>query len=173
MTVQVEESYLNHLIYVSEHDELTGVLNRYGGSKRLDEIFSPYGEGFLCIVDIDHFKKINDVAGHVVGDNILKDFANCLCGVANSFVVRMGGDEFFFYVGGIDSKEVLVDEFKLLRDRVEAIDYPELGGMKVTFSLGAYYYKGGLDDVKANAYSMADGLCYDSKKHEGCSWTIK
>ena len=65
--IQVEKSYLDQLIYISEHDALTGVLNRYGLKKRIAELFNPEGEGYLCVADIDNFKTINDACGHMSG----------------------------------------------------------------------------------------------------------
>lgn len=170
--IQVEESYLNHLIYISEHDVLTGVLNRYGLKNRIHELFNPDGEGFLCVVDIDNFKTINDACGHMAGDLVLKAFGQCLCGIKNSFVARLGGDEFFVFVNGVKEKDDILTEFKALETRVNDIVIPELGDMKVTFSLGAHFFKGNIDDVKAIAYAKADRLCYESKKKCGNSVTI-
>ena len=170
--IQVEEEYLNHLIYISEHDVLTGVLNRYGLKKRIEEMFNPEGEGYLCVVDIDNFKNINDACGHMSGDMVLRAFGQCLEGIRNSFVARLGGDEFFVFIDGIKTEEEVMKEFDALKDRVNAIVIPELGDMKMTFSLGAHYFKGNFDDVKAIAYTKADKLCYESKKKEGNSVTI-
>ena len=143
--IQVEEEYLNHLIYISEHDVLTGVLNRYGLKRKIGELFNPEGEGFLCVADIDDF---------------------------NSSVARLGGDEFFVFIGGIKTEEEVMKEFEALKDRVNAISIPELGDIKITFSMGAHYFKGNIEEVKAIAYSKADKLCYESKKKEGNSVTI-
>ena len=170
--IQVEESYLNHLIYISEHDVLTGVLNRYGLKKGIHELFNPDGEGYLCVVDIDDFKAINDAYGHMTGDLVLKAFGQCLCGIRNSSVARLGGDEFFVFVNGIKEDEEIRKEIKALKDRVNAIVIPELGNLKITFSMGAHYFKGDIEEVKAIAYGKADKLCYESKKKEGNSVTI-
>ena len=172
MMIQVEESYLNHLIYISEHDVLTGVLNRYGLKKRIHELFNPDGEGYLCVVDIDDFKAINDACGHMTGDLVLKAFGQSLCGIRNSSVARLGGDEFFVFVDGIKDEEDIRNEVKALEDRVNAIEIPELGDIKITFSMGAHYFKGNIEEVKAIAYSKADKLCYESKRKEGNSVTI-
>lgn len=171
--IQVEEEYLNHLIYISEHDVLTGVLNRYGLRKRIHELFNPDGEGYLCVVDIDDFKAINDACGHMIGDLVLKAFGQCLSGIRNSSVARLGGDEFFVFVDGIREEEDIRNEFKALEDRVKAIVIPELGDIKITFSLGAHYFKGSIEEVQAIAYVKADKLCYESKKKEGNSVTIE
>ena len=170
--IQVEESYLNHLIYISEHDVLTGVLNRYGLKKRIHELFNPDGEGYLCVVDIDDFKAINDAYGHMTGDLVLKAFGQCLCGIRNSYVARLGGDEFFVFVNGIKEEEEIRKEVKVLEDKVNAIVIPEHGNLKITFSMGAHYFKGDIEEVKAIAYGKADKLCYESKKKEGNSVTI-
>ena len=170
--IQVEEEYLNHLIYISEHDVLTGVLNRYGLKKRISELFNPGGEGFLCVADIDDFKTINDACGHMTGDLVLRAFGKCLTEIKNSSVARLGGDEFFVFISGIKTEEEVMTEFEALKDRVNAILIPELGNLKITFSLGAHYFKGNIDEVKAIAYTKADKLCYESKKKEGNSVTI-
>ena len=170
--IQVEEEYLNHLIYISEHDALTGVLNRYGLKKRIAELFNPEGEGYLCVADIDNFKTINDACGHMSGDMVLRAFGQCLEGIRNSSVARLGGDEFFVFIDGVKTEEEVMKEFDDLKDRLNAIVIPELGDMKMTFSLGAHYFKGNIDDVKAIAYTKADKLCYESKKKEGNSVTI-
>lgn len=170
--IQVEESYLNHLIYISEHDVLTGVLNRYGLKKRIHELFNPDGEGYLCVVDIDDFKAINDAYGHMIGDLVLKAFGQCLCGIRNSYVARLGGDEFFVFVNGIKEEEEIRKEVKVLEDKVNAIVIPEHGNLKITFSMGVHYFKGDIEEVKAIAYGKADKLCYESKKKDGNSVTI-
>lgn len=170
--IQVEKSYLDQLIYISEHDALTGVLNRYGLKKRIAELFNPEGEGYLCVADIDNFKTINDACGHMSGDMVLRAFGQCLEGIRNSSVARLGGDEFFIFIDGVKTEEEVMKDFDTLKERVNAIVIPELGDLKMTFSLGAHYFKGNIDEVKAIAYTKADKLCYESKKKEGNSVTI-
>ena len=172
MMIQVEKSYLDQLIYISEHDALTGVLNRYGLKKRIAELFNPEGEGYLCVADIDNFKTINDACGHMSGDMVLRAFGQCLEGIRNSSVARLGGDEFFIFIDGVKTEEEVMKDFDTLKERVNAIVIPELGDLKMTFSLGAHYFKGNIDEVKAIAYTKADKLCYESKKKEGNSVTI-
>jgi diguanylate cyclase (GGDEF)-like protein len=172
MMIQVEKSYLDQLIYISEHDALTGVLNRYGLKKRIAELFNPEGEGYLCVADIDNFKTINDACGHMSGDMVLRAFGQCLEGIRNSSVARLGGDEFFIFIDGVKTEEEVMKDFDALKERVNAIVIPELGDLKMTFSLGAHYFKGNIDEVKAIAYTKADKLCYESKKKEGNSVTI-
>jgi GGDEF domain-containing protein len=84
----------------------------------------------------------------------------------------LGGDEFFVFIDGIKTNEEVAKEFDALKEGVNALVIPELGNLKLTFSLGAHYFKGDIDEVKAIAYTKADKLCYESKKKEGNSVTI-
>ena len=81
-------------------DKLTGLLNRYAGSAKLSEEFE-YGAGnstdlAVILVDVDHFKEINDFHGHLVGDKVLKEFGDVISNFIRKTdsVVRWGGEEF-------------------------------------------------------------------------------
>lgn len=97
----------NRLVQVSEqldhsahHDLLTGVANRQGLHRYLNETLSSQsrsdGRIFLAHVDLDKFKSINDTYGHPVGDAVLKNAALIMSEAAQdgAFVARVGGDEF-------------------------------------------------------------------------------
>lgn len=92
----------NHLMAFSEArtDVLTGANNRKALNESLESMFSMkarYGYGFsLLLVDIDHFKQVNDVHGHLVGDQILKDVVNVISELSRDtdLVARYGGEEF-------------------------------------------------------------------------------
>jgi diguanylate cyclase len=83
-------------------DALTGVLNRKGFDKRLaDMLVQPLPEGHthgLIMLDIDHFKAVNDTHGHVMGDRVLQALGEVLCSVVgpgNGYsAARYGGEEF-------------------------------------------------------------------------------
>src|SRR3569833_2241493 len=92
---------------VAHHDALTGLINRMGLQKRLPDIIeqaqrSKRPVAFLYL-DIDHFKKINDLHGHACGDRLLQMVAERLRGsvAASDLVVRMGGDEFVVIATGV------------------------------------------------------------------------
>ncbi|WP_201258391.1 sensor domain-containing diguanylate cyclase [Sphingopyxis macrogoltabida] len=78
---------------LSERDSLTGLLNR----RALEERYAEHrAEGFdtLAVLDLDHFKQINDTHGHVVGDAVLKAVATALQPTADVLAYRLGGEEF-------------------------------------------------------------------------------
>lgn len=102
-------------------DELTGLRNRRNSMKRLNEEFLRAGrEGdplSLIIVDIDHFKKINDSYGHPFGDVVLKHVAATLREMLRSYDIigRIGGEEFMIISPGLDLEEAaaLADRLRL------------------------------------------------------------
>ena len=81
-------------------DPLTGINNRRGFEKRISEMFDDEGKRLKDIaivsIDMDELKYINDTFGHNVGDEAIKETANCINSALKSgeFVARMGGDEF-------------------------------------------------------------------------------
>lgn len=88
------------LAYQAAHDNLTGLLNRREFEARLEQLLARQrpseGENWLCYVDLDQFKVINDTCGHLAGDELLKRIADAISfHVRETDVVsRMGGDEF-------------------------------------------------------------------------------
>lgn len=143
-----------NLLDYSERDSLTGLLNR----KTFDENFSrmlasstscarppadaperrQHGDEqsqWLAVIDIDHFKRVNDVFGHLYGDEVLILLANKL---RESFrtddrVFRFGGEEFVVLLRSATLAEAL-QIFERFRTVVEAHDFPQVG--KVTVSIG-------------------------------------
>jgi diguanylate cyclase (GGDEF)-like protein len=92
------------------HDALTGLLNR----RALDERFAlaaadPDAPLSLVLMDLDHFKRINDTHGHAVGDAVLRDFASALRSGLRSddALFRIGGEEFALLLPGASASQAL------------------------------------------------------------------
>src|SRR5690606_19851649 len=81
------------LEHLSETDPLTGLLNRRAIEQQFERLRT---EGFttLAVIDLDHFKTINDANGHAVGDAVLKAVAEALQAGPNIRAYRLGGEEF-------------------------------------------------------------------------------
>ncbi|MDE2145292.1 MAG: EAL domain-containing protein [Burkholderiales bacterium] len=99
-------------------DSLTGLQNRYVFSERVrvavDSAAQRQGEGSLLYLDLDHFKHVNDTAGHAAGDRLLRIVGERLsaCVGAGASIARLGGDEFAVLLPGIahpDSVRPLVE----------------------------------------------------------------
>lgn len=84
--------------FISEYDELTGILNRRGFMERAMDFIhvSGNGRGVLMIADLDHLKEINDCFGHVAGDFAIQSAAGILMTALgeDTLIARIGGDEF-------------------------------------------------------------------------------
>ena len=90
------------LDYESTHDALTRMLNRRAFLQFLEGVLPqlPEHPALLVMVDIDHFKKINDTWGHRAGDEVLQELSTRLAGMLRSTdrVARWGGEEFLLYI---------------------------------------------------------------------------
>lgn len=127
-------SYVNHnyktVVNLSLTDELTGLPNRRHLNIKLREIESL--SGAICIVDIDHFKKINDTYGHEVGDKILRNTGLKLSNFSseNIFISRSGGEEFIIVINGnINPGDVIRKIKKSVSDDCS-------GSINITVSIG-------------------------------------
>lgn len=140
--------YMNftRLLFDSEKDTLTGLYNRKRLERRLAEITTAhinnrrqedrFGRGeFLALMDLDHFKKVNDQHGHLIGDEVLIIFANILLDSLreSDMCFRYGGEEFLVLLHDV-SREHVQTALERLRHNVASRDFPQVG--KVTVSIG-------------------------------------
>lgn len=146
-------------------DGLTGVYNRRYFDMRLDEEMNRsirYGNIFsLSIIDIDHFKVVNDAFGHQVGDSVLKEVVMLIKDNSREtdIVARYGGEEFVI-IYPCTPKSGVLTHIERLREVVECHKFKDLD-RKVTISIGAADSSG-----KNNAYQIvqeADTTLYMAK----------
>ena len=92
-----ENKRLSHL---AETDWLTGLYNRMAVEKKVNELLSKRQCGVLFVIDVDHFKAINDRYGHLAGDGVLQEIAHALTDMTlcNDVIGRIGGDEFVIFM---------------------------------------------------------------------------
>jgi diguanylate cyclase (GGDEF)-like protein len=114
--------------HMAEHDALTGLANRSLFNARLSEALAGSESVAVLLLDLDHFKEVNDTLGHPVGDEVLLGTARRLreCTGPGDTVARLGGDEFAVIVTGYTE----VGELRRLAKRIiAAANRPhELGG---------------------------------------------
>lgn len=104
--MEIAQAELHHL---ATHDELTGLLNRSAIQKRIDEKLttsSRPGEWLIAMLDLDHFKKINDTHGHLVGDDVIRGFGARVAAVLRDgeFAGRYGGEEILLLLNDTDGQ---------------------------------------------------------------------
>ncbi len=167
------------LLDYGERDTLTDLLNRktFEGAfmKALTEkrdaaadpshdrrVSSPVGNNWLGMMDIDHFKRVNDNFGHLIGDEVLLLMARLMRANFRSHdeLYRFGGEEFVVllrHVRAVDAAHV----FERLRERTEGFAFPQVG--KITISVG--YTALRHEDTPGIAFARADQAVYYGKAH--------
>ncbi len=170
------------VLYDNEHDTLTGLLNRKTFDERLNDFFSGNPKGidpdytlkndlrqpnkehnhWVGIIDIDHFKKINDQFGHIFGDEVLllfagilkKDFRN------SDLLFRFGGEEFVVFLLNISEQEAF-NKFDSFRQSLEQSAFPQIDTLTVSI---------GITKIDTQFHStklleQADQALYYAKEH--------
>ncbi len=163
------------LIALSETDQMTSLLNRVSGEKKVTEHLKNGDGGFLILLDVDHFKSINDTFGHGVGDQVIIQVAKCLKSTfrEHDIVFRLGGDEFSAYAADVTTKKIANQIISRFIANLETIVIQELGDRTITASIGATIIPSGTPVNFAEKYKLVDEGVYESKKVEGSHVTFK
>lgn len=163
--VSKEQELQQKIVFQAHHDQLTGLLNRYAFSQELQRLVNEQSRSFLCYIDMDRFKQVNDSCGHVAGDELLRKVAQLLssCLKQHDVLARVGGDEFCLVVRNKTLQQVktLLDRLlKLIADfRFRWNDQVFIVGASIgVLELGAEYRRDPIDIMKA-----ADAGCYIAK----------
>ncbi len=152
-------------------DTLTGLYNRLYLTSHLGSLLERAVEEdkplAIAMIDVDHFKDVNDCHGHAVGDEVLREIAHRLdqFSRATDLVARLGGEEFVIVM-----PETTVEAAQLvtarLRREVASAPFgttPVEGGMAVTVSIGVAGMQGD-DDTPASLLKRADDALYAAKR---------
>jgi diguanylate cyclase (GGDEF)-like protein len=149
-------------------DELTGVPNRRAVLARLDPLLrrSDVGPCAILIIDIDHFKTINDHHGHPAGDEVLKSIAHKVRHLVKepAFFGRLGGEEFLITLPEttLEAARRAAESF---RSHIEGIDTTRWfdDGRRITASIGVATSTPG-KDTTSTLLSRADAALYAAKR---------
>ncbi|MBK6659911.1 MAG: diguanylate cyclase [Proteobacteria bacterium] len=155
------------LIEARERDQLTGLLNRQAFTQTFLQLASGAAEQlghelWLAILDIDHFKRVNDNYGHLLGDEVLLRFARVMekSFRFNDRLFRFGGEEFLVLMRTDEAgARIALERF---REAVAAYQFPVVGN--ITVSIG--YARAGAGQLAPDLVDIADQALYQAK-HEG------
>ncbi|MDQ2939685.1 MAG: EAL domain-containing protein [Actinomycetota bacterium] len=156
------------LRYLADHDALTGLANRRRFRGELEQQIAFYarygGQGAVLILDVDHFKQVNDTAGHQAGDNVIREIAELLRGRArvSDAVSRLSGDEFAVLLPQTD-REGAIRFAEDLRREVR-LQSTATGPMPVTASVGVAMFGGETEEGGEPALISADLAMYEAKE---------
>jgi diguanylate cyclase (GGDEF)-like protein len=151
-------------------DPLTQIANRhffdFQLSKKIEETKTFSNSFGILMIDIDHFKNVNDTYGHLVGDEVLKIVANSLASSIEKtdLVSRWGGEEFIMIVD-VDNLNNLEKIAEKIRQIVMASSHQMVNGktISVTISIGGTIIR--KDDTMSTLITRADENMYFAKQH--------
>lgn len=172
--MRVKSDALTHALHKVEHmaahDQLTGLINRHRMHEMLDKEWQRLQRQFrpttLIMMDLDHFKRVNDDFGHQVGDAVLHRFAV----LADTYlrdadiVSRWGGEEFLVLCPDTSADQALV-ALNRLRDQLHAQTFlTDIPALQITFSAGLATLRP--SESMVSAIERADQALYEAK-HTG------
>lgn len=156
------QAQIDALEIAAHEDALTGIANRRGFLAHLEDLPADKRRGCVAIIDIDHFKKVNDLMGHDEGDRVLRDFAGRLSAEMRriDLVCRWGGEEFAVFF-----QDCIEDEaswsLARLAERIHDRPLGDIDGKPITFSAGICHWGKGSIDA---ALGRADEALYEAKR---------
>jgi len=163
------------LLDYSERDTLTGLLNRKTFDENFLKVTLPTSGGtdgrrhwrgdasfWIGVIDVDHFKSVNDRFGHLIGDEVLLLLARLMRASfrMQDHLYRFGGEEFVVLMH-CDGADDAATAFERLRANTEHYLFPQVGHISV--SVGFSEVKPG--DAPAGAFARADRAVYHAKAH--------
>lgn len=156
----------DELRQLARHDVLTGLPNRLAANERIElEFVALRRSGQPCamlLIDVDHFKRVNDDFGHAVGDRVLQRVGQTLANTLRErdFVARWGGEEFLVLLPATGQEDALLVGEKLRR-AVECCTDPDVGA--TTVSLGLALVTACMSDTDT-PLREADACLYAAKR---------
>jgi len=168
LDITVRKRMEQELIQQASTDFLTGVANRLAFMQKAQEEFNRanrYPRGFsMLLLDIDNFKSVNDVYGHLVGDRVLRDVVKA-CQLAlrdTDILARIGGEEFAVILIESDKETALQVALRIQEKVQEVIVEAADSEIQVTVSIGIGMKRDedkDLDDI----FKRADDALYEAK----------
>ena len=173
-TLRQTRSELSVAQQLVRSDDLTGLSNRRGLYRYLDESsrYPMAGKRLaLLLIDIDHFKQLNDSSGHLAGDSALRAVADEIRRMAGPLELpcRLGGDEFALVLRVADEGDLANRALGLIA-AVRALRLPSLREQHLTVSVGGVFCEdqGGWSVW----YSHGDQALYEAKSRGGDRWRL-
>jgi diguanylate cyclase (GGDEF)-like protein len=156
------QALARQLEYRATHDALTGVFNRSAIIEQTCEVLARTG-AVMIVLDIDHFKRVNDDFGHPAGDAVILGIVSCLSRVIGSqgVIGRVGGEEFTVLLPGFEL-DAAVRLAQTMCDAIAAHSFGDPVDRPITASFGLSANPPGSDFD--TAYNQADAALYSAKR---------
>ena len=168
LDINDEKKNEQHIIYLAEHDTLTGLLNRRCFQEKLDDhiaLAKRYNyEGAVLFIDLDQFKYINDTLGHHGGDEYLAAISVCLKNLLRDTDIlgRLGGDEFGIILARSNEEDITEVCTKILKTLQEQVFIARGVHAHTSASIGVAIFPRH-SDITDELLAQADAAMYDVK----------
>ncbi|MBR1700491.1 MAG: GGDEF domain-containing protein [Lachnospiraceae bacterium] len=151
---------------LAHYDEMTGILNKQAIKDYAEKLTQEYPRKcfYFCLMDIDHFKSVNDTFGHMCGDEVIIDVAHIIrdCVGSNGVVGRIGGDEFMIVLDHVQDKPKAREVLASIRETVEAKYHQFKDSLDITVSIGSSFYPEYSSDYD-EMFQLTDKMLYRAK----------
>lgn len=153
----------SRLQYPAEVDWLTGIYNRGAIEHRVDEWLKSGNPGSMIVFDLDYFKQVNDRYGHIAGDQLLQHIGKVLSKMfpQNSFVGRVGGDEFVIFLLSAYSEKEMDERCVRIQERFQEVRLQNKIIVKLSMSVA--WAKGREDDNYKSVFDRIDQKIVEHK----------
>lgn len=165
--IDVQKRKEQELVSAARRDSLSGLLNHAATVEEVTRYLA--GEGrmglhALFMVDVDHFKAVNDGLGHQVGDQVIVDVSRTLQRVfrTSDIIGRMGGDEFMLLMKSVSSPQHICRKAHELVQALQFACHTEKNDISISASVGVAVVKDG-DRSFDTLYAQADDALYRAK----------
>ncbi|MCC8050179.1 MAG: GGDEF domain-containing protein [Clostridiales bacterium] len=153
----------------AQRDSLTMLYNHSYGKQKINDYLrhkDPYTSCGLLVVDIDYFKTVNDVYGHLFGDVVLTELASLLARLCNrtDVIMRAGGDEFVILLENISHPALVSKSIEIIR-KIRELRFRE-NDSQITCSIGVCFLPENTPGYTYNQlFANADWALYRAKEH--------
>lgn len=164
INIDEQQKYEETLIKQAMRDSLTDLYNKSASEYLIKQCLEQDKFGLLFMIDIDDFKKINDIHGHPEGDYALRFISRCLRKTfrADDIIGRIGGDELLVYMRKINSPSIVHKKMKIFREQIN--EHSNQNIFLLTVSVGIVSYP---EDGQSfeELYKRADQFMYNAKRN--------
>lgn len=155
------------LLYTSELDLFTGIYHKKAFQEHAAELIKKVNAdtwGALLILDIDHFKQVNDTYGHFIGDKAILCIVDRMKQVLhnNDIIGRIGGDEFSIFFCSVQDEIQVQKNMDAILEHIHSIQISDFN-ITFTVSIGCYLIKDAACEFN-NAFQNCDKALYQAKK---------
>ena len=175
-SIRIKEFVLSRKLAIQKDtDDLTGLKNKGAITREINEYLADESKnkGIMFLLDIDHFKAVNDTYGHNVGDSVINQLGAFLGSVftKDEIVGRFGGDEFIVFIKDTDASAMAESAAKTIAEGVaEHVRVPD-GKQTISASMGIAIYRGEEQNY-TEIFKKADIALYKTKSDRSVKYNF-